>query len=187
MPGSITHAYVATGTDAGNGEVHKSQWNAGHTLIGVPYTLAQSGAAVSVGAVTTEAVLATITVPAGAMGPNGWIQVISTITCTSNANNKQHIIRLGGAAGTIVNNAFFTTSTGNTRITAIANQNSNSAQITLAPSGNTPGIPGTYSAAYPTAAVNTSSAWDLVIAGQKAVAGDTLTLEAYQVLICYGA
>jgi len=32
MAVTITHAYVATGTDAGNGEVHKSQWNAAHTV-----------------------------------------------------------------------------------------------------------------------------------------------------------
>ena len=31
MPFTINHAYVATGTDAGNGEVHKSQWNADHS------------------------------------------------------------------------------------------------------------------------------------------------------------
>lgn len=34
MAVSITHAHVATGTDAGNGEVHKSEWNAAHTVSG---------------------------------------------------------------------------------------------------------------------------------------------------------
>jgi len=31
---SITHAHVATGTDAGTGEVHKAEWNADHTITG---------------------------------------------------------------------------------------------------------------------------------------------------------
>ena len=34
MAATITHTYVATGIDAGNGEVHKSEWNAAHTLTG---------------------------------------------------------------------------------------------------------------------------------------------------------
>ncbi len=28
----VTHATVATGTDAGTGEIHKAEWNAGHTI-----------------------------------------------------------------------------------------------------------------------------------------------------------
>jgi hypothetical protein len=36
----ITHATVATGTDAGTGEIHKAEWNADHTLTGfLPTTL----------------------------------------------------------------------------------------------------------------------------------------------------
>lgn len=29
---SITHSTVAVGTDAGNGEIHKAQWNEDHTI-----------------------------------------------------------------------------------------------------------------------------------------------------------
>src|SRR5690349_15515453 len=32
---AITHATQATGTDAGNGEIHKAQWNEAHTLTGL--------------------------------------------------------------------------------------------------------------------------------------------------------
>lgn len=35
MPVSVTHSYVATGTNANNGEVAKDQWNAGHVVTGV--------------------------------------------------------------------------------------------------------------------------------------------------------
>lgn len=36
MPLVVTHATVAAGTDAGNGEIHKAQWNADHALAGAP-------------------------------------------------------------------------------------------------------------------------------------------------------
>jgi len=32
MATGVTHATVATGTDAGTGEIHKAQWNAAHTV-----------------------------------------------------------------------------------------------------------------------------------------------------------
>lgn len=34
MAVTVTHATVATGTDAGTGEIHKAEWNAGHTVSG---------------------------------------------------------------------------------------------------------------------------------------------------------
>lgn len=188
MVGSITHATVAVGTDAGNGEIRKAQWNEDHVLDGVPYVMAQSAVAVSVGAVTTETVLATISFAGGEIGPNGWVQVIMTITTSNNANNKVQRVRLGGAAGTLMAEGYTTTAAGNTRVTTFANRNSESSQIGLAPMANNVGIPGSFAAGYPTATVDTSSAWDLVLSGHKpASAGDTYTLEAYQVLVCYGA
>lgn len=183
---SITHSYVATGTDAGNGEVHKAEWNAGHVFTGIPYAFAQSGTAASVGAVTTEATLATISFAGGEIGPNGWIQVITHWTVNNNANAKNLRIRVGGSAGTIYYDYNATSVVGNARPTFIINNNSASAQKSSMPTGNTTGF-GQYTSAGPTSAVNTASAWDLVITGQKAVSGDTLTLEGYQVLVCYGA
>lgn len=185
---SITHATVASGTDSNSGgQIKKAQWNEAHVLDGVPYVIAQSAVAASVGAVTTEATLATITIPAGAVGPNGWVEVVHSVTVTNGANNKTHRVRVGGIAGTALCDATLTTSNGNTRLTIIANRNSASSQVALAPSGNNSGGFGQFTSGYPTATVNTASAWDLVITGQKAVAGDTITLEAYTVRVCYGA
>lgn len=184
---SVTHATVATGTDAGNGEIRKAQWNEEHTVTGVPDIVAQSATSVSVGAVTTETTLATITIPANAVGPNGWVKVIHSVTVTNGANNKTHRVRVGGIAGTAICDATLTTSNGATRVTLIANRNSASSQVGLAPAGNNSGAPGQFTSGYPTSTVNTASAWDLVITGQKANSGDTLTLEAYQVIVCYGA
>ena len=183
---SITHATVATGTDAGNGEIRKAQWNEDHVLVGVPYVIAQSAVAVSVGAVTTEVVLATITVPANAMGPNGVVEVWATWTNNNNANNKTAYIRVGGTAGTIVYQNTNTTLVAVTRPLIFCNVNSATSQKTHASAFLGSGV-GTSGAGSTTSTVTTSSAWDLVISGQKAVAGDTLTLEAYSVQVTYGA
>lgn len=186
MAGYIRHAYTATGTDAGNGEVHKSQWNADHTLVGVPYVMAQSGAAQTVGAVTTEVVLATISFAGGELGPNGWLRVYTFWTVNNTANAKTARIRVGGIAGTALYAGDLSSAVAGARDTLIVNANSSSSQKTQISPGNNLGI-GTGTSAPTTAAVNTSSAWDLVISGQKATAGDTMVLEAYQVLVCYGA
>jgi hypothetical protein len=187
MVGSITHATVATGTDAGNGEIRKAQWNEDHVLDGVPYVIGQSGAAVSVGAVTTETVLATITIPGGAMGPNGWVQVIATVTVNNNANTKTFNVRAGGTGGTLYYNGGFNTQLFGGVFKHICNANSQTSQKGTSPGGANLGIPGSGANAIQTSAVNTAVDWDLVISGQKAVAGDTITLETYQVLVCYGA
>lgn len=293
MAVTVTHATVATGTDAGNGEIRKSHWNANHTVVGaaglsdantftasqtisvtggqvymqvsggsgqdrafqlatnglnrwvilaentaetgsnagsnftlnrysdagsyigsaininrstglttlealnvtgalrtgskyVPYAFAQSGTAVSVGAVTTEAVLATISFAGGELGPNGYIQVIPHFSCTNNANVKTGFVRLGGAAGTQYMSTTLTSLAGVVRYVSIFNNNSQSAQKSPSPAGQGVGF-GTFSSVGVTSTVNTASAWDLVISAQKANAGDTLKLEGYQILVCYGA
>lgn len=183
---SVTHTTVAVGTDAGNGEIRKAQWNEEHTVTGVPDVFAQSGTAASVGAVTTEATLATISFSGGEVGPNGWVIVTTHWTVNNNANSKNLRVRLGGAAGTIFYDYNATSVVGNVRPTYIINNNSQSAQKSGAPTGNTTGF-GQFTSSGPTATVNTASAWDLVITGQKANSGDTITLEGYQVLVCYGA
>ncbi len=183
---SVTHATVATGTDAGNGEVRKAQWNEAHTVTGVPDVFELTGTAASVGAVTTEVVLATISCAGGEIGPNGWVQVDTAWTMTNGANNKSAYIRVGGAAGTLFMTITSTTTSSLYRSTHIVNNNSQSSQKSLVGNANASGV-GQVGSAASTASVDTSAAWDLVIAGQKANSGDTLTLEGYRVLVYYGA
>ena len=152
----------------------------------IPYLFAQSGTATSVGAVTTEATLATISFSGGEIGPNGWIQVLSSWTLNNTANAKNCRIRVGGAAGTIMSDGNPTSAVFFFKPVWIINSNSASSQKAVVATGNTAGT-GTGTSAPPTATVNTASAWDLVLTGQKATAGDTLTLEGYQVFVCYGA
>lgn len=186
MPISVTHATVAVGADAGNGEIRKAQWNEEHVISGVPEIFAQSTVAQTVGATTTDTVLATISFAGGEIGPNGHIYVFTQWTTNNSANNKNLRIRVGGAAGTAMMEFTNTTHVGAARLTVISNDNSQSAQKCKMPAANAIGF-GQYTSAGTTASVNTAAAWDLVISGNKANSGDTLTLESYSVIVCYGA
>jgi hypothetical protein len=183
---SITHATVATGTDAANGEIHKAEWNEAHTLDGVAYVLAQSAVSVANTAVTTEEILATITVPANEMGPNGVIEIWAAWSNNNNGNSKTFRIRVGGIGGTAIFNTSNTTNITLMRPTHWMNVNSASSQRTSSALGQGGGT-GASGGALITTAVATTAAVDIVITGQKAVAGDTLSLDFYQVTVCYGA
>jgi hypothetical protein len=154
----------------------------------VPYVFAQSGAAASVGAVTTEEALATITIPGGAMGPNGWVRVWVSYNMTGSTNAKTLKVRVGGAAGTIFLDIGLNVGTqlSYTREVTAINANSETAQKSFS-QRNTANGTSTATAVVNTASVDTTADWDLVITGQKASAGETLTLNSYQVLVCYGA
>jgi hypothetical protein len=152
----------------------------------LPYVFAQSGTAVSVSAVTSEETLATITIPGGAMGPNGWVGVSTIWSCNNDADAKTGRVRVGGGAGTAFFGVNMSSNVGLSRAVYVVNSNSASSQKANIAGGNAGGT-GVFTSAAPTASVNTASDWDLVITGQKADSADTLTLEAYQVIICYGA
>ena len=150
-----------------------------------PYTLAQSAVAVSGTATTAEEAYATITVPAGAMGASGRLLVDTLWTMTSSGNNKTLRTRFSTITGTAFSAVVLTTTATIRDLRVIANRNSQSSQVAMADTLD--GGVGTSSAAVVTGAVVTSAATTLVISGQKASAGETLTLEAYSVLVMYGA
>jgi hypothetical protein len=139
--------------------------------------LGASGAAVSAGAVTSEEVLATITVPAQSLGSNGTIRILSTWSVTNSANNKTLRLRYSGASGTIVSN-FTATTQPLLRIEAqITNTNTTTqttAGITWASAGNSV-------LASTSPGVDTTADTTIVITGQKASSGETLTLVSYNV------
>lgn len=179
---SVTHTTVAVGTDAGNGEIRKAQWNEAHTITGVPDIFAQSAVAASVGATTSETVLATISFSGGEMGANGVVEVWASWSNNNSANTKSFRIRAGGIAGTAIFDSSNTTNVSISRPTHLVNVNSESSQKTLASAGQGGGV-GSSGGTVVTTTVNTASAWDLVLTGQKANSGDTLTLEGYIVQV----
>lgn len=146
--------------------------------------LAASAAAASITGTLTETALATVTIPAGAMGANGAIRVTSVwATPGGSANSKTVRTRFGGAAGTQVMAIGVTTSLSISEAGRIV-QNRNSVSSQVCRNSGSPGSGGS-SAAPTTAAVNTAAAVDLVFSGQLANIGETITLESYLVEIYY--
>jgi hypothetical protein len=141
--------------------------------------LGASAVAVSGAADTNENILATINVPAGAMGLNGILCVEWIMSHTNSANNKTLRVRLGGISGTVFATFVNTTSGGHRDNRQIANRGAANSQACWS-NGNTP-FPGAVTNALTTGAIDTSVAQTLVITGQKATAGETLTLESYLV------
>lgn len=154
--------------------------------LGFTYVLAVSGAAVSVSASTSEEALATITVPANALGVNGALRISTSWSYTNGADDKTMRVRFSGVSGTIFQSNLATTTATNHAICVIQNANSTSSQKGGAGSGLTGGI-GVSSGALATASVDTTSETTVVITGQKENSANTLTLERYLVEIIYSA
>ena len=143
--------------------------------------LGASAVAVSGSADTNENTLATINVPAGAMGLNGILRISTLWTMTNSANNKTCRIRFSGAAGTQFYAQTFTTVATLAATYSIANRNSASSQLGNVQSPSPVGGLGSMTGAFQTGAIDTSAATSVVITGTKASAGEVLTLESYLV------
>lgn len=148
--------------------------------------LARSAVAVSCPVDATEDILAVITVPANAMGPNGALRISAGWSVNNNANNKTLRCRLGGAAGTVVQAAIASTHLSYPWIGLVQNRNATNSQITSPHAAGGPWntLAGT---GFTPSAVDTTLPWQIVLSGQKAVGADTLTLENYLVELLQGA
>jgi hypothetical protein len=143
-----------------------------------PIILGVSGVASSAGANTTENVLATVNIPGGMMGPNGQLRIYTLWNYTNSANNKVLRVRLGGAGGTQALAITHTTSTQFADFRVIQNANAQNSQIFF-DRGSTPHPGATSAGTNTTAAIDTSAATTLVMTGQKASSGETITLVSY--------
>lgn len=132
---------------------------------------------------TTETTLATITLPAGAMGANGILRISSVWTMNSNANNKTLRHRLGGTAIAQLPlaspNIFYVANT------LFRNRNAQNSQIVMPL--NAAGGMSSSAGALVSTAIDTSLSQSLTLTGQLANAGDQIALEAYFVELFYGA
>lgn len=143
--------------------------------------LAQSGAASPVTGTTNETTLATIVVPAGAMGLNGVLRIRPKFTYTGSTNLKTLRVRLGGSTLWSGTNASNASNLGSEPYIDIQNRNSVSSQIGMP--ADAAGVNLQIVGAFLTAAIDTSAAQNLTITGQLASSGETITLEAYNVEI----
>lgn len=141
--------------------------------------LAQSAVAVSCPADVTVDTLATIAIPAGAMGANGRLRVTMLWTMTNSANTKGLACKLGA---TDFLGVTLTAQVAARIQVEIANRNAQNSQMGFAASQS--GF-GPTTGANLTGAIDTSAAQNLTITGQKGLAGEVLTLEAYLVELFY--
>lgn len=137
--------------------------------------LAQSAVAMSHTGNTDETTLATITVPANAMGANGRIRIITNWSYTNSANNKQLRVRFGGIGGTVYLLATTTTTVSGRHITEIANRGAANSQFGSPSNLNF----GNNASAATTSAIDTTAAVDIVLTAQLTNSGETITLESY--------
>lgn len=140
--------------------------------------IAQSYAPVNTPADITEDTLATITIPANLLGPNGTLRITSQWSYTNNANTKTMRIRYSGAAGTIYMQIPATTTASYSDQRTISNRGATNSQVGANSGGSILTLSGGPTT---TSAVDTTAATTIVFTGQKASAGDTLTLEGYTI------
>lgn len=174
-----------TFTDQAQALADDTSFQAMCATLGTWRVLAASAVAASHTGNTTETALATIALPAGAMGPNGALRITAVLSYTNSANTKTLRFRLGGISGTAFADIPVTTTASLMTNRLIQNRNSQAAQVANAASA--PGGFGTSTASPPVGAVNTAIAQDIVISGQLASAGETVTLESYIVELAYRA
>jgi hypothetical protein len=145
-------------------------------VTGAPYVLSQSFTAVNGPADTNENVLATISVPAGALATHGAIRLYFSFGVTSSANAKTFRIRFSGAAGTVLASFSPINATNGRFDFTMANAGATGAQVSNGYGSTTAGTQFFSSTA---ATVDSTAATTLIISIQKATAGETVTLNGY--------
>ena len=179
--------YRAGGTDVpiADGGTGSSTAQGAAANLTSAYTLAHSAVAVSHTGDTNETTLATVTVPANAMGPNGYVEIEAIYSNNNSGNNKTPRIRFGGDAGTLYYAVAQTTNINMQTLVRISNVNAANSQ-----KGHTSATAVAYGAttgALTTSAVDTTAAVDIKLRGILANSGDTIALERYIVRVFYGA
>lgn len=135
---------------------------------------------------TTETTLATVTIPANAMGVNGILRVHTTWSYSNNANVKTLKVRFGGIGGTTYFNTTTTTTATFKHVFQLANRGVANSQVAGTSSGSTAGIWSSSTGAVVTSNVDTTAETTLVFTGQLANSADNIILEAYLVELLNG-
>lgn len=132
---------------------------------------------------TTETTKLTVTVPAGAMGPNGRLRITILWSNNNNANNKIMRIKFGGTA---FFSSVHTTVTSRRDQLEIANRNSANSQVGNNSEGQG-GFGAGASSTLVTSAIDTTAAADITATIELANSGDNAAIESYVVEVLYGA
>jgi hypothetical protein len=146
--------------------------------------LAQSGVAINTPADTNEDILVAIPLPV--MQPTGSLCLYTQWSATNNANAKTARLRLGTgtatAMGTTTPYGFLAmaSNVGASIITSICNRGVQNSQVGYSMGAYDSGVSHSSGKVTSTVDLSVAGANFLYITGQKATAGDTLTLENYQ-------
>ena len=175
--------WSGTALAVGNGGTGATSAQAACANLGSDYILASSAVAASHTGDTTETTLATITLPANAMGANGFIEIDVMWTCPNSANNKTLRVKFG--ATTVLSDVQSTT-TFDRHSVRVQNRNATNSQVANANISSTGGF-GPTGTALITPAIDTTASVSITITGQLASAAETLTLEAYVIRLHYAA
>ena len=148
-----------------------------------PFVLAQAVVNASCNATVNENALATITLPANTLGANGSVEILATWAMTNSANIKTTRVRFSGPAGTEFQNRIITTQASSQQLTSISNAGAANSQrgMGVGSPGN-----GETTNTIVVGAVDTTVDTTIVLSGQKALAGETLTLVKYRVTVFPG-
>lgn len=149
--------------------------------------LAQAGGTWSVSATTAEEIIATILVPAGALGSAGRIVIDTTFEFTASTNQKKVRLRAGAVGDGLSGTAFqeFSTVSGTAVVAHFAGGMqaiTASSQVGLQ-NENTVNWYSVSTVAPAALTLDSSAVIEIVITGEKASAGETLSMRAYQVLL----
>lgn len=123
-----------------------------------------------------EDILATIAVPAGLLGPNGYLRATTGWSMTNSANNKTLRLKLGA---TLIWSSVQTTVASLSQMSVIANRGAANSQVSPTQASLGGSTFGVSTGALSTAAIDTAAGTSVVVTGQKVTAGETLTLESY--------
>jgi hypothetical protein len=149
-----------------------------------PVLLGSSAVQVSHTGDTSEFTFATVTIPAGAMGLNGRLDIKGIWSFTGSTNTKSARARLGGVGGTAIISAATATAANITfnGSEIVANRNSASSQVSMSAAVGSGQIAfGT--TALITSAINTAASTTVVFTGQLTNTGETISLERYEVTL----
>lgn len=144
--------------------------------------LAMSSVAITAPADTTENTLATVTLPGGALGPNGQCRITTMWTTTNNANTKTLRTKFGG---TTIGAIAQTTNVSLRDQRQFGNRGDQASQVATT-TGTTTGF-GPSTAAVTTMTLDTTVNQSVTITAQKADGADTARLEMYLVEVVYGS
>lgn len=159
-----------------NGGTNGTTQNAAALGLGSWQILGASAVATSATGTTSEITLATITIPANAMRPNGIVRITSQWDFNTSGNNKTMRVKFNGSA--IWDST--ATSQGYVRNqTQFSNRNATNLQVASASNGV--GGFGVVSGASVTTAFDTTTSLAVALTGTLGSTSDTLTLSSYVV------